>query len=113
MPADQAGAASAISETAYKLAAVLGTAILGGILSELLRSGGGAGRAEPGAGRERDRNPRRCDGRRTIAAGRAVREPAGIGPARLESGMGITSLIAAAVTIAAAAMVLATLRDAR
>ena len=33
MPADQAGAASAISETPYELGAVLGTAVLGGILT--------------------------------------------------------------------------------
>jgi DHA2 family multidrug resistance protein-like MFS transporter len=33
VPADKAGAASAISETAYELGAVLGTAVLGGILS--------------------------------------------------------------------------------
>ena len=32
-PADKAGAASAISETAYELGAVLGTAVLGGILT--------------------------------------------------------------------------------
>ena len=33
VPADQAGAASAISETPYELGAVLGTAVLGGILT--------------------------------------------------------------------------------
>ena len=33
VPADKAGAASAISETAYELGAVLGTAVLGGILT--------------------------------------------------------------------------------
>jgi DHA2 family multidrug resistance protein-like MFS transporter len=33
VPADKAGAASAISETAYEIGAVLGTAVLGGILT--------------------------------------------------------------------------------
>jgi DHA2 family multidrug resistance protein-like MFS transporter len=33
VPADKAGAASAISETAYEMGAVLGTAVLGGILT--------------------------------------------------------------------------------
>lgn len=36
-PPDKAGAASAVSETAYELGAVLGTAILGGILTALYR----------------------------------------------------------------------------
>jgi DHA2 family multidrug resistance protein-like MFS transporter len=37
-PASKAGAASAVSETAYELGAVLGTAILGGILTALYRA---------------------------------------------------------------------------
>jgi DHA2 family multidrug resistance protein-like MFS transporter len=37
-PADKAGAASAISETAYEFGAVLGTSILGGILTAWYRS---------------------------------------------------------------------------
>lgn len=36
-PPNKAGAASAVSETAYELGAVLGTAVLGGILSSLYR----------------------------------------------------------------------------
>lgn len=38
-PPSKAGAASAVSETAYELGAVLGTAVLGGILTALYRSG--------------------------------------------------------------------------
>lgn len=38
-PSAKAGAASAVSETAYELGAVLGTAILGGILTALYRTG--------------------------------------------------------------------------
>ncbi|BDV30904.1 MFS transporter [Microbacterium terricola] len=37
-PPDKAGAASAVSETAYELGAVLGTAVLGGILTALYRA---------------------------------------------------------------------------
>ncbi len=37
-PAEKAGAASAVSETAYELGAVLGTSILGGILTAFYRS---------------------------------------------------------------------------
>ena len=37
-PAAKAGAASAVSETAYELGAVLGTAVLGGILTAIYRS---------------------------------------------------------------------------
>ena len=53
VPADKAGAASAISETAYELGAVLGTAVLGGILSAVVR------RAGRGARRASTRPPRR------------------------------------------------------
>jgi DHA2 family multidrug resistance protein-like MFS transporter len=38
VPADKAGAASGISETAYELGAVLGTAVLGAILSGFYRA---------------------------------------------------------------------------
>src|SRR5690606_39097024 len=37
-PASKAGAASAVSETAYELGAVLGTAVLGGILTAIYRA---------------------------------------------------------------------------
>ncbi|MEI4600290.1 MFS transporter, partial [Klebsiella pneumoniae] len=37
-PPAKAGAASAVSETAYELGAVLGTAVLGGILTALYRT---------------------------------------------------------------------------
>src|SRR5690606_19859828 len=36
-PASKAGAASAVSETAYELGAVLGTAVLGGIITAFYR----------------------------------------------------------------------------
>ena len=39
VPPAKAGAASAVSETAYELGAVLGTAVLGGILTALYRTG--------------------------------------------------------------------------
>ncbi|TDN92614.1 MFS transporter [Microbacterium sp. BK668] len=38
-PPEKAGAASAVSETAYELGAVLGTAVLGGLLTSLYRTG--------------------------------------------------------------------------
>ena len=37
VPAEKAGAASAISETSYEVGAVLGTAVLGGILTAVYR----------------------------------------------------------------------------
>ena len=37
-PSAKAGAASAVSETAYELGAVLGTAVLGGILTAIYRA---------------------------------------------------------------------------
>jgi DHA2 family multidrug resistance protein-like MFS transporter len=38
VPADRAGSASAVSETAYELGAVLGTAVLGSVLTAVYRS---------------------------------------------------------------------------
>lgn len=38
-PADRAGSASAVSETAYEIGAVLGTAVLGSVLSAVYRAG--------------------------------------------------------------------------
>src|SRR6478609_4011380 len=38
-PPEKAGAASAVSETAYELGAVLGTAVLGGLLTAMYRAG--------------------------------------------------------------------------
>jgi DHA2 family multidrug resistance protein-like MFS transporter len=37
-PADRAGSASAVSETAYEIGAVLGTAVLGSVLTAVYRS---------------------------------------------------------------------------
>lgn len=55
-PPERAGAASAVSETAYELGAVLGTAVLGGVVSAVYRSSlavpAGIGAADGAAARE-------------------------------------------------------------
>ena len=62
VPAAKAGAASAVSETAYELGAVVGTATLGTIFSAFYRSNvDAARRPHPGAGRRRPREYRRRD----------------------------------------------------
>lgn len=116
MPADQAGAASAISETAYELGAVLGTAVLGGILTATYsaRVGVPAGLSPAQAASATETVGGATAFAPSLPAARSADLLASARHA-FESGMRITSLIAVAVavTIAAAGMVLATLRDAR
>ncbi|MCT9001505.1 MFS transporter [Microbacterium memoriense] len=107
-PPAKAGAASAVSETAYELGAVLGTAVLGGILTAAYRSGivmpsGVSGDAAAAA-------------RETLAGAMSVAD--GLEPAAAEAlrtaaahafdaGVGITAVIGA-ILVAIAAVIAAT-----
>jgi MFS transporter, DHA2 family, multidrug resistance protein len=111
VPADKAGAASAISETAYELGAVLGTAVLGGILSAVY-----AARVVVPAGLDDAAATSASEtlgGATTVAAG--LPEPAAsqlLDSARhaFDSGVVITSAIAVALVLAAASLAWLTLR---
>ena len=110
----KAGAASAVSETAYELGAVVGTATLGTIFSTFYRSNitltGGLTEAQAADAREsiagaisvaRDLPP-------------ALREPlAASARTAFDSGIAPTSLIAAALTLTAAVVVVMSFRGSR
>ncbi|MDO8145375.1 MFS transporter [Isoptericola sp. 178] len=113
VPAEKAGAASAISETAYELGAVLGTAVLGGILTASYQAGvrvpdgvapGAAARATETLG-----------GATNVAAtlppgqARALLDSA---HAAFGSGVVTTSVIGLVAVLAAAGIALVTLRRA-
>ena len=71
-PPEQAGAASAVSETAYELGAVLGTSVLGGLLTALYRAESAAAGRDSGRGRRRrPRDARGSGARRRLGRGRA------------------------------------------
>ncbi|MBD5787902.1 MFS transporter [Cellulosimicrobium terreum] len=114
VPAEKAGAASAISETAYEVGAVLGTAVLGSILTAsyhanvVVPAGVPAGDAEAAA--------QTLGGATQVAA----TLPQGQSQALLDSaqaafgsGVGVTSLIGVVLMLGACALALVTLRDAR
>ncbi|WP_420114011.1 MFS transporter [Pseudactinotalea sp.] len=102
-PPARAGAASAVSETAYEVGAVLGTAVLGGLVTMLYRShlvlptslsreaSEAAGGSLAGALDEADQLP--------IALGETLAEGA---RAAFESGVGITTGVGALLMVAAA-----------
>lgn len=110
-PAEKAGAASAVSETAYELGAVLGTAVLGGIITAFYRSaivlpdGLPAGTAEAaretlaGAYTAADGLPGTLGDQLWAAAADAF-----------GSGVFITSLIGAGLVVVAAVIAAVTLR---
>ncbi|WP_223690173.1 MFS transporter [Leifsonia poae] len=113
-PADKAGAASAVSETAYELGAVLGTAILGTILTASYRAAvvipEGVTPAQAHAARE------------TLGGATTVAEqlPAGIGAQLIESarhsfdsGVVLTAGIGAVLMVAAAVLAAVSLRKVR
>ncbi|WP_374679375.1 MULTISPECIES: MFS transporter [Microbacterium] len=114
VPPAKAGAASAVSETAYELGAVLGTAVLGGILTALYRGGivlpDGLSEGVAAAARE------------TLAG--AVSAAQGLSPAVAEAlsdaaaaafdaGVGVTSLIGAGLVVVAAVVAATTLGTSR
>lgn len=114
VPATKAGAASAISETAYEVGAVLGTAVLGSILTASYHANvvvpDGVPHADAAASAE------------TLGGATQVAEslPAGTAQALLDSahaafgsGVGTTSLIGVVLMLIAAGTALVTLRSAR
>lgn len=110
-PAEKAGAASAVSETAYELGAVLGTAMLGGIITAFYRGALvlPAGLPEDAAAAARE----------TLAGAytAAARLPEQLGNALWDaastafgSGVMVTSLIGAGLVVAAGVIAAVTLR---
>ena len=112
VPADKAGAASAISETAYELGAVLGTAVLGGILTAaysarvVVPAGVSAADAATCHRDARWRN----GSRRAAAASRRPAQLLASAQQAFGGGVGVTSVIAVVLMVAAAALVWVTLR---
>ncbi|WP_407358302.1 MFS transporter [Microbacterium sp. LTA6] len=113
-PAEKAGAASAVSETAYELGAVLGTAVLGGIITAFYR---GALVIPDGLPQDA------VDAARETLAGAytAAQElPGQLGDslwnaaaAAFVSGVTVTSLIGAGLVVAAGVIAAVTLRSGR
>jgi len=109
-PAAKAGAASAISETAYEIGAVLGTTILGGILTAMYRSHLVVPDGVPDAAA--------VTARETLAGAMHVADQVGgqVGAAlhaaaagALDAGVAVTSLIGAGFVLAAAIVAATTL----
>lgn len=110
-PPEKAGAASAVSETAYELGAVLGTAVLGGILTSLFRTGivlpAGLDATLAGAARET------LAGAMTIAdrIGGEVGAQLRLAAAHaFDSGVVVTSLVGAGLVVVAAVIAATTLK---
>lgn len=109
-PPQKAGAASAVSETAYELGAVLGTAVLGGILTAFYRSaivipaGVPEGAAE--TARETLAGAVAVSGQLDAGLGEALRVAAAHA---FDSGVVVTSLIGAGLVLAAGLIAAATL----
>jgi DHA2 family multidrug resistance protein-like MFS transporter len=113
-PASKAGAASAVSETAYELGAVLGTAVLGGIITAFYR---GALVVPPGIPADAAHAARETLAGAYTAA-QQLSDPLGTtlwtaAAAAFDSGVTVTALIGAALVIVAAVIAAATLRVAR
>ena len=109
-PPEKAGAASAVSETAYELGAVLGTAVLGGILTSLFRTGMTLPPEVTGSAADAARE--------TLAGAMAVAEQLGgalgdqvrlAAAHAFDSGVVVTSLVGAGLVVAAAVIAAATL----
>lgn len=114
VPADKAGAASGVSETAYELGAVLGTAVLGSILTAFYRNSivipDGVSAADAHAATET------LGGAVEVASG--LQEPLAsqlLDSARhaFDSGVGVTSWVGAGLMVVAIVVTLVTLRKAR
>jgi DHA2 family multidrug resistance protein-like MFS transporter len=111
VPADKAGAASAISETAYELGAVLGTAVIGGILTAAYSAKvvvpAGVNPADATSATET------LGGATAVAAhlpGQQSAELLTSAQQAFGAGVGITSVIAIVLMVAAAGLVWVTLR---
>jgi MFS transporter, DHA2 family, multidrug resistance protein len=109
-PPAKAGAASAVSETAYEVGAVLGTAVLGGILTAVYRSSlvlpDGLPAGVAATARETLAGAVHAADELGGALGAAVHEAAA---AAFDAGVGITALIGALLAVAAAVVAAVTL----
>ncbi|QYF73944.1 MFS transporter [Cryobacterium sp. PAMC25264] len=114
VPADKAGAAAGVSETAYELGAVLGTAVLGAILAASYRASvvlpEGLGRAETAQAGETLGGALGVAGDLPTAPAAALTESA---RAAFDSGVGVTSLIAVVLMLVAAVAVHRSMRPSR
>ncbi|MEJ5943917.1 MFS transporter [Pseudokineococcus basanitobsidens] len=113
-PADRAGAASAVSETAYEVGSVLGTAVLGSVLGAVYR----AHLAVPYAATPETAEAATQTLGGAVEGARALGGPAGdalLASARdaFAAGVDVTAAIGAAVVLAAAALVALALRPRR
>ncbi len=109
-PPAKAGAASAVSETAYELGAVLGTAVLGGILTSLFRTGMVLPAAVTGAMADAARET--LAGAMTVAdeIGGATADQLRLAAAHaFDSGVVVTSIVGAVLVVAAAVIAATTL----
>ena len=113
-PAAKAGAASAVSETAYELGAVLGTAVLGGIITAFYRGAlvipDGVPADAADAARETLAGAYTASQDLTTHIGSALWDAAA---AAFESGVTITSVIGAILVVAAGVIAAITLRTPR
>jgi DHA2 family multidrug resistance protein-like MFS transporter len=113
-PPHKAGAASAVSETAYELGAVLGTSVLGGLLTALYRSNlvlpDGLPTAAGDAARETLAGAVAAADTLDPAMGDALRAAAGHA---FDAGVGATSLIGAGLVVVAALVAAITLGQTR
>jgi len=114
VPAEKAGAASAISETAYEVGAVLGTAVLGSILTASYHANvvvpAGVPAADAVAAAETLGGATQVAGTLPAGQAQALLDSA---HAAFGSGVGVTSLIGVVLMLVAAGVALVTLRDAR
>jgi DHA2 family multidrug resistance protein-like MFS transporter len=113
-PPAKAGAASAVSETAYELGAVLGTTVLGGILTALYRGGLAvpAGIPDAAAASARETLAGAVHVADTVggATGEALRAAAAHA---FDAGVTVTALIGAALVVLAAAVAAVSLGGSR
>ena len=113
-PPEKAGAASAVSETAYELGAVLGTTILGGILTALYRANlvipPGVPAAAADASRETLAGAVHAAEMLGGPTGQALRDAAAHA---FDAGVGVTALIGAGLVVLAAVIAAVTLDRSR
>ena len=114
VPAEKAGAASGVSETAYELGAVLGTAVLGSILAAFYRAAivipAGVGVTDAQAARNTLGGAVEVASTLPADSGNALLESA---RSAFDSGVTVTSWCAAAMMLVAITVTLVTLRKAR
>ena len=113
-PPAKAGAASAVSETAYEVGAVLGTSVLGGILTAAYRAGivipAGVPEAAADAARETLAGAMTVASTLDAATGDALRTAAAHA---FDSGVSITAVIGAILVAIAAVIAATTLKGSR